>query len=320
MFVEGAVNCFPDSYPFTPALIPGFELGVRHVKGEKEHVEVLSRLGLGGIYHWPPSMMPTNMWDPDAPYYRHPGFPGHINVAVLRAVAGFGYTHRKRSYNLLGFEVRTVGLQIGYSVQHPVGANAHGRQELVDVGVEMGFVPAVAPGAEGRPLRDGAVRRRPTIIAERVPNAEVLRWLRAGRDELEAVAAFVFLARELKAMGAPKTLIGRSLQAADDEVAHALLCLGRASELGAGRVVAQPIQPAHPSGRPVVNRRRALARLAHESWHDGHLNEGRAAASLERRAYASRDDRDARIQHRIAVEEFTHAILGRDIALWCAAG
>lgn len=59
------------------------------------------------------------------------------------------------------------------------------------------------------------------------------------------------------------------------------------------------------------------------AWHpaaeDGYLNEGRAADRLEARASATREDRDARIQARIAAEERGHALLGRDVARWCLA-
>jgi hypothetical protein len=176
---------------------------------------------------------------------------------------------------------------------------------------------------EGRPLRTssgcfqhlGPTKPRRTYQA-RVREEALLagwEWERAAQDECASVPAFLHLAAELLAHDAPDTLIERCLAAAEDEMIHAHL----AAEL-ASRYLASRVYPTYPdvAPRPALPGRAGLVRLATESWLDGCLGEGVAAARAGR---ASRLDGDAeaqRVQRVVARDEARHAELGWSILQW----
>jgi hypothetical protein len=229
---------------------------------------------------------------------------GHIHLATVRAEGGVAITEQGPA-PLFGGDAR--GLWGRAEILRLAGADD--PHSVLGLGLEMGFVPMIQ---EGRPLRDGGPARRCAArIAGGTPSAEADRWLDSGRDELEAVSAFLQLARELLAAGAPEALVARCLAAADDEAVHAALCFGRAAEISGGRVVARPL-------RPVRRGRVSPARLAAESFWDGVVNEGRAAAQAADRALAATCPRDAAIHERIARDEAGHAALGAAIHAWGA--
>lgn len=290
LFAEGAMGVDLDS-----GAVAGVELGLRGVPGAGVRGELLGRIGAG-------VMVLGNSW-------------GHMNLAVGRFEGGVAFRRGDGMAPVMGATLRLPASRVRVLGSFsPLGDEA---RWFADVGLEVGGVPSNPTGiVDGRPLRDALGTRRPEVLIGQVPPAEARRWIEAGQDELEAVASFLNLADELRRLGAPAALVGRCLDAADDEAVHALLCLGRAAELGAGRVVAAPLAP---RPRIVRDRASALRQLAKESWEDGYLNEGRAADRLEARASATREDRDARIQARIAAEERGHALLGRDVARWCLA-
>jgi hypothetical protein len=232
---------------------------------------------------------------------------GHVHFATVRPEVGFAATDQGPSV-LLGADARGLWgrgeLLRSWSLQ-----DRKDRHSVLNLGLEMGFVPLIV---DGRPLRDGGPARRcaARIVGGR-PSAEADRWLESGRDELEAVSSFVQLARELQAAGAPESLVARCLAAADEEVVHAALCFGRAAEISGGRVAARPL-------RPVRRGRVSPARLAAESFWDGVVNEGSAAAQAADRALAATCPRDAAIHERIARDEAGHAALGAAIHAWGA--
>lgn len=153
----------------------------------------------------------------------------------------------------------------------------------------------------GRPLRapDGA--RLPARTTDAPAG-----WATEAQAECDAVAAFLQVTDELLALGAPLPLVDAALDAAADEIVHALLCVRRA---GGPR----PVLPVVPARAP------DLARLATESLADGLFNEGLAAARAAtdpRRALSAEADRTLR---RIASDEARHARLGAAIAGWALA-
>lgn len=166
---------------------------------------------------------------------------------------------------------------------------------------------------DGRPLRDGAHRRRPSVWARRAEAPSARRWLDRGRDELEAVDAFLHLANEIDALGAPAVLGARSRAAAREELGHAVACFRIAARQTGGPVLARRLAPL---GRSFSSRGEALRQLGHESLSDGWDNEGRAARRLRKEALLE-PERAARALRRIAAEEEGHAGLGREIAAWC---
>lgn len=179
----------------------------------------------------------------------------------------------------------------------------------------------------GRPLRiDGAQALAPCLAVpaeeREMPLDEVTRaalgraWLEDAQGECASIPAFLALARDLRAVGAPEHLVRRALTAADDEARHTALCAQLAGA-HAGLAIAPLVMPPPPSADR--NRAAALLRLALESWFDGCLGEG-AAAARARRSFRGASDPQARgALGLIARDEQRHADLGWDILAHCLA-
>lgn len=180
-------------------------------------------------------------------------------------------------------------------------------QPSVHVGAR-GFLPAMC--IVGRPLWDGegrvmAAAAGPTAAAARV-------WLDRGREEHEAVGAFVRLAAELRALGAPPALIAAAKRAATEEIGHALASYALAAALGDHPVTFGPLRL--PT-RGIDDRGAAIARLAVEGLLDGVVGEGTAAARSEDGAGRG-TPRERAIEEKIAIEERTHAAIGDRTIGW----
>lgn len=205
----------------------------------------------------------------------------------------------------------TIGLERTTTAEHPDGL----WDPIVTLGLSLPLLVPL-PVVVGRLLRQGDQAHFPRVLARRGdPRGHT--WLRRAQEEHASIGAFVRLAAELSALGAPPALIGRALQAADDERAHARLSYGRAAEL-LGPVTVAPLPPVR---RPLGDRQVALTRLAVEGLVDGVVGEGQAARDAIRDRDAARDEGEARIEARIAAEEAQHAALGGDLVVWaCREG
>ena len=180
---------------------------------------------------------------------------------------------------------------------------------------------------EGRPLRtsSGYVRHDRPIETRRASAARVRdeallagwAWAQAAQEECASVPAFLHLAAELLAHDAPDALVERCLAAAEDEMVHARL----AAEL-ASRLLASHVDPTYPdvAPRPPLAGRAGLVRLATESWLDGCLGEGLAAARAARAAQLDGDSRAQSAQRAIARDEARHAELGWSLLKWATEG
>ena len=181
----------------------------------------------------------------------------------------------------------------------------------------------------GRPLRDGddqqvlpsvlASRRRPLSrgarrVDEHTRGKLARAWLDDARAECASIPAFLALARDLSVNGAPRALVDRALSAARDERRHTALCSALAS--GYAGVDLRPAALETPPARD-PSRSQALLRLAAESWQDGCLGEGAAAAFARRSLATSTDDDVASALAIIARDEAAHAQLAWDVAAWC---
>ena len=170
---------------------------------------------------------------------------------------------------------------------------------------------------EGRPVRR---RGRLVLPKARGESASVARdtWLAAADHETAAVAAFTNLANRLRDVGAPHDLVQRCRRAADDETRHARQCARLAGASGASTTTWTTTAPTLKSPQParMRSRRIALVRIALESFADGMVNEGFAAARLQRSA-VSADAETARSLRRMARDERRHATLAADIVRWC---
>jgi hypothetical protein len=183
--------------------------------------------------------------------------------------------------------------------------------------------PTLGPSgfcSEGRPYRGGCGEEQPAHVSEtagfdtRDPRAA--RWVRRAREECASVPAFLQLAQELLELEAPLELVARAVHAADEELGHTRAALQLAEYFGGSKVLVSP--PAFRERRSLP-RTLALRRLANESWHDGCLNEGRAAATMALEAEHSDDPQEARVLRRVAREETTHAALALDVLRWAIA-
>lgn len=136
-----------------------------------------------------------------------------------------------------------------------------------------------------------------------------LAWLDSARAELASVPAFLDLARELRALGAPRRLIRAARRAAIEESGHAALCRELASEVLMGPAGVGPVAG--------VARRPELERLVVEGYRDGVLGEGAAA---RRAAFAAEGqgvhDRVQRVSRQIARDETRHAELAWEVIRW----
>ena len=187
------------------------------------------------------------------------------------------------------------------------------------VGGGVRFFPKTGhPGVcvEGRPQRDTASRRvdaawSPAASAHHV-KLDALH--KAAAEEYASVPAFLQLARELQVNGASTSLINRALLASADELRHTALC-ARAIEHLSGDVPQLDVPMAET--RAPWSGKAGIERLALESWLDGCLGEGLAAARATENHRNERDPLLGAIYAQIARDEHRHAKLGWDIVRFC---
>jgi hypothetical protein len=138
-------------------------------------------------------------------------------------------------------------------------------------------------------------------------------WADRARGEWASVPAFHELAAQLQALGAPRCLSSRALAAADDELVHAHLAARTAADLcGDPVALAPPVCHERPPAPGALG----LGRLVRESWLDGCIGEGVAAAVA--RAESARvgpSQLGARLAQ-VAADEHRHAELAWDVLAW----
>ena len=153
--------------------------------------------------------------------------------------------------------------------------------------------------------------RRPVRLAESSPEGERVEHLLAHAARLEAasVDAFLELARQLSAYGAPRTLVRRARLAALDEARHARIT----ARLARARGATVELPRAAPGVLP------PLLEIALHNAREGCVREtwGAACAVAQAARAADPDVRDA--MRSIARDEIAHASLSRDVATWLAS-
>lgn len=145
------------------------------------------------------------------------------------------------------------------------------------------------------------------------PPEAVRIWGVRARTEWASVPAFTELAEQLRAVGAPAPLITRCYAAFADEVRHAMLSGGHCAQLGDGRVM---LERNAIGTRAPLDGRAGLVRLAVESWVDGCLGEGSAAACADEEARITEHPGIRATQAAIAHDEGEHAELAWDVLQW----
>lgn len=202
--------------------------------------------------------------------------------------------------------------------------NVYARQDWLlhsyAIGGGARFIPTFGlPGfcEVGRAFRDadGDACSRSARAAERFDGScpDAARWAARTRDECSSVLAFLQLALELLDEAAPLPLVARAVRCAEQELSHTWAATTLAARFGRATVV--PRSPT-PRFRPRLPRQQQLARLAHEGWVDGCLNEGLAALVAAEEASHSADPEEARISAQIARDEAEHAELALDVVRW----
>jgi hypothetical protein len=202
--------------------------------------------------------------------------------------------------------------------------NAYARQHWLlnthSMGGGFRYMPTFGePGycAEGRPFRDGLGSHQGAQLAasgrfdRRCPDAQ--RWARRAADEHASVPAFLQLASELLQLGAPTALVERAVRAAEEELGHTIAAAALATRYGGAPLISHAPDCRLRAALP---RDRALARLAHEAFLDGCVNEGLAARIAAAEADATTDDVERQVSSRIASEEASHAALSLDVLRW----
>lgn len=187
------------------------------------------------------------------------------------------------------------------------------------IGGGVRFFPTTGhPGVcvVGRPQRDTASRRVDAawIPAAGAQHAKLDAFHKAAAEEYASVPAFLQLARELQLNGAPVSLVKRALLAATDELRHTALC-ARAIEHLTGEVPQLHVPMAET--RAPWSGKAGIERLALESWLDGCLGEGLAAAKASENCRKERDPLLGEIYTQIARDEHRHADLGWDVVRFC---
>jgi hypothetical protein len=137
-------------------------------------------------------------------------------------------------------------------------------------------------------------------------------WLDQALDEHASVGSFARLALALLAIGAPAALIARTEQAALEEVEHARLCFALASAY-----LGSPVGPGALEVGPIA--RPEIVELALESWRDGCLGEGAAAAIARAARRRAHDPAVCAALTTISRDEGAHAELAWDILGLCLA-
>lgn len=136
-------------------------------------------------------------------------------------------------------------------------------------------------------------------------------WPSLAREEHASIAAFADLITDLVDAGAPPELILRANKAAADEVRHARIALK----------VTEGMAQEKPSPAPGMierwARRKHLQRMALESYFDGCLNEGLAAARMAERNEREPDPEKKALVASVVSDELEHAELAWSVVEWC---
>lgn len=187
-------------------------------------------------------------------------------------------------------------------------------------GVPAGLFACMGRAMHGRPLRDDtASAALPDVKRDGItPENEMSKaasdiWETRAQTEWASVPAFLEVAEQLTAVHAPRSLVRRALQAANDEQEHAILAAGMSVKIGGGTLELGNPQTSH---RMPVPGEAGLMRLAVESWVDGCLGEGCAARVALSESRRTPDPILRQTLGKIAQDEAHHAGLAWDVMEW----
>ena len=236
----------------------------------------------------------------------HLGGPGALKSALGAHVrAGFG--------NYLGGLLATG--------TYPLAGDLHNWEAAANVAATPLLLLAPLAGgavAHGRVLRMQDAAGLPVATADcSAINPDVAAiaqaWLADARAEHASILAFVRLAAELVAVGAPAALAEACLVAAAQEQDHAAACYAQVQRVTGTAPVVGVIGAAPRFTMPSPE---AIGTLAAEAWSDGCVGEAAAARQLQLAARATADPALRAALHQMAKDEASHARLAWAILQW----
>lgn len=287
--------------------------------------EIDTRLGLGPMFQ---VGLLDGFSDPRLTFALHGGGELERNLFALTGELGlsyrFGAQHSFAVHTGLMTEVSLVNLAFRYQFLLREAWVGLGTRLMPTYGKPDYISPAEAERTvSGRPLRAAQGRVQPPAATHAAHSGTVTAcpeeralgavWERDAQLEYASIPAFIQLAHELTAQGAPRSLVRRALDAARDESGHALGCAALASRYQRHAIL--PTLPRY-TPRPIEVGRAGLVRLAVESWIDGCLAEGCAARQAQRAAELAEQGAAQQLQRRIAADEQRHAELAWDTLAW----
>jgi hypothetical protein len=186
------------------------------------------------------------------------------------------------------------------------------------------FPGEISCSIAGRPLRaEDGVAPLPSITTaddcaqqqrdDHAPAEVIALWGKRAQTELASVPAFRELAEQLHVQGAPLEFVDRCYEAGRDELHHAMLAANHCAVFGSQHV---QLESDGASCRAPVAGPEGMVRLAVESWVDGCLGEGVAAACAAEEARLASHDDVRHSQQLIARDEGQHAELAWDVLAW----
>lgn len=239
----------------------------------------------------------------------HLGIAPLFNAMVLETGPTFrgsiGFTEGMQSEFIFGGDIRAPG-PCNFFACYEVTV---GRPLRAEPNAQATFAPLlVGPSEPARPRRKAKGLSRGT--RERL----LEHWARASSGECASVPAFLALARDLSLAGAPHTLISKARRAAAEEATHTQLCAALANEWSPALLTPElpPLPRNADAGSDAL-----LRRLALDSFWDGCLGEGAAAAEARRTRHFAKDEDTRDTLSVIARDEQGHADLSEQIVAFC---
>ena len=138
-------------------------------------------------------------------------------------------------------------------------------------------------------------------------------WARRAQTELASVPAFHELAVQLRVLNAPAELVARARASAEDELRHALIAVGHVASFDGGALA---LASEMGAPRASLAGTAGFVRTALESWVDGCLGEGVAAACAAEEARVAVPSELRRTQQVVAEDEQRHGELAWDVLAW----
>ncbi|MBK9261442.1 MAG: hypothetical protein IPM54_16755 [Polyangiaceae bacterium] len=267
-------------------------------------------------YRWPDAAKRDVFQEPDSSgkydsggLGLHIGFSPQFNALLFEhgpVVRGsIGFKREVKNELTLGWEFRAPGPCFVYRC--PINTGGRPLRSEMDAEPILGSLRI-------RRADPNASRHRVTSMDVHTRRRLASHWARDTRAECASIPAFFAIARDLARAGAPESLIRHALRSAAEEAHHTELCATITNQYLPFDVIA--LEPEVPTAKD-VDRMALLERLALESFWDGCVGEGTAAAQALRVSQMATNDRIRQTLAIIARDEAAHAELSERIVAFC---